>query len=1435
MTKVGFSQVTATNILTGTNAFHHVAVTKTNNTTIIYLDGVASGPLTFSGTNTFIFSGSAGIGARGDAVSSFLGAIDELSIYSAALPASQIQALYNAGAGGKCPFPPAIVTQPVTQSVYVSNNVVLNVTVSGSPPLTYQWSMNGSNIGNATNAFLALNNIQLTNAGTYAVVVSNPYGSATSANAVLSVTNPPPCLPPPAGLIHWWPGEGDATDLVGNANGTVSGGLTYVTGEVGQAFNFNGGNSSITFGTNAGNFGTNDFTIDFWLKTSSANIEEAVFEKWVACGNSLSFFEMRIGDPSLGVGRLNFALGGDGAVNFVTFESTNAINNGQFHHGALVRNNTNLLFYLDGVSNAAASTLGIINLSNAANFRVGQSVCSGSDSTAPFSGTLDELDMFNRALTASEVAAIFNAGQISKCTNYPPFIINQPTNQSVNVGATAIFSVSAAGSAPLAYQWRVNGTNISTGTGSVLTLINVQTNDSGSYSVIVSNAAGTVTSTNALLVVHVPPFIIIPPQDVTTNAGSNATFTVVAGGDQPLGYQWQFNGSGIAGASLSTLALNNIQATNAGSYRVVVTSPYGSATSANAILTVNFAPVILTQPTNSAVSVGNTVVLTVTAVGRPLFYQWYFNPGTVLPGATNASLTLTNVQLSQAGSYFVVASNFLGTATSSNAVLTVNLPPPCLAPASGLIHWWRGEGDATDRVGSANGVASGGLTYTNGLDGQAFQFNGTTSLITLGTNTGNFGTNNFTIDFWLKTSSTRSKEAFLEKWVVCGASQSFFEIRIGDPSIGVGRINFALSGDGAANIVTFNSTNAINDGVFHHGALVRNGLALAFYLDGVLNASTTASGIAYLSNNVNCQVGQNVCGSIDGTSPYSGVLDELDMFNRALSASEIAAIYNASFVGKCDTIAPIMTAQPTNQSVFLGTNALFTAAATGTPVLIYQWSCNGTNLLGATNASLSITNVQTTNAGSYILIVSNAYGTATSTVVSLTINTPAFITQSPLGLTANAGSNVPFTPVVGGSLPLSYQWRFNGTNISGATNLLLTLNNVQNTNSGSYNLVVTNLYGGATSAVAVLVVQTSTLKIVNTSAQAGGTVAVPIQLAALGTENAVSFSLNFDPTILTYTGSSLGSDASGAFLSDNTAQLPGGKVSLSLGLSGSTTFLAGPRSIALVNFNVAPMTNATNLTLTFGDQPNPRQVFDASFNSLPVLSTNGTISLTATIYEGDVSPRTNGDITFGLGDWFQAGRYVAGLDTVNNATEYQRLDCAPRGTLGNGAISIADWVQVGRYAGGQDPLTLAGGPTNDVAFTALVDTNSARIINAAPFSSNGPTNLFSVMLAAQGNENAVGCTLVFDPAIMTFKSAALGSGATGAVLNVNTNQTSSGKLGLALALTVNHTLTAGSLELVRVTFVAVTYSSNTTALTLGDSPVKREIASTAAVVLPANY
>jgi Immunoglobulin I-set domain len=265
-----------------------------------------------------------------------------------------------------------------------------------------------------------------------------------------------------------------------------------------------------------------------------------------------------------------------------------------------------------------------------------------------------------------------------------PTIATQPGNQTVTAGQTATFSVTAAGTAPLTYQWQKGSAAINGATSASYTTSATATSDSGStFNVVVSNSAGEIASNAAALTVNaapVAPSITQQPSNQTVTAGQTATFSVTAAGTAPLAYQWQKGTTAITGATLASYTTPTTATSDSGStFSVVVSNSAGTITSNAASLTVNAAPVapsITQQPSNQTVTAGQTATFSVTAAGTaPLAYQWQKGT-TAITGATSASYTTPVTTTSDNGTQFsVVVSNSLGNATSNAATLTVNPAP----------------------------------------------------------------------------------------------------------------------------------------------------------------------------------------------------------------------------------------------------------------------------------------------------------------------------------------------------------------------------------------------------------------------------------------------------------------------------------------------------------------------------------------------------------------------------------------------------------------------------------------------------------------------------------------------------------------------------------------------------------------------------------------
>ncbi len=271
-----------------------------------------------------------------------------------------------------------------------------------------------------------------------------------------------------------------------------------------------------------------------------------------------------------------------------------------------------------------------------------------------------------------------SSNQVSLSVNTAPGIAQQPQSTSATVGGSAAFTVAATGTSPLFYQWIKNGAAIANATNSSLNLTNLQAADAATYSVTITNVAGSVTSSGASLTVNpaqsaIAPAITTQPRSQSVLSGANITFSVVASGTAPISYQWAFNGVSISGATSSSYSIAGVTAAQAGAYSVVVSNTAGSIASSAANLVVNVAPSITTQPASQTVTAGANVTFSVTAAGTaPFTYQWKLG-GSNISGATSASYTVSSATVAQSGgSYTVTVTNSVASVTSSAAKLTVN-------------------------------------------------------------------------------------------------------------------------------------------------------------------------------------------------------------------------------------------------------------------------------------------------------------------------------------------------------------------------------------------------------------------------------------------------------------------------------------------------------------------------------------------------------------------------------------------------------------------------------------------------------------------------------------------------------------------------------------------------------------------------------------------
>ncbi|WP_040550647.1 LamG-like jellyroll fold domain-containing protein [Pedosphaera parvula] len=1173
------------------------------------------------------------------------------------------------------------------------------------------------------------------------------------------------CVAPPSGLVAWWAGDGDASDSQNGNNGTLFGGTNFATGEVSQAFSFDGTSQYIRIPSSSSLSPTGSFTLEAWIYPQAPSISRVIIGKW---GGSAEYANERSYVLDLTENNaLQFCIS-DAAhewdPSFHTFNTTdNAVPLNTWSHVVGVYDQTTgtRLMYINGML-VATRTDAPINIWNGiAAVGIGARMDTTTQPANFFAGKIDEVSLYNRALSVTEIQSIFNAGSAGKCkTPLPPSISSQPQSQTVNAGANVSFNVTTSGTAPLSYQWQMNGTNLVAATTSVFNLSNVQLSDAGVYTVIITNLYGAVVSSNATLFVNAfPPSITTQPQSQTVNAGANVSFEVVASGSSPLNYQWQLNGSNVPGATTSTLTLSNVQPVSAGDYTIVVTNPYGLVTSSNATLVINTYPAaITTQPQSLTLNVGENGSLTVVASGTaPLTYQWQFN-GTNLAGATLSFLSLLNVQTNTAGSYSVTVANPYGSTTSSNSILTVNVPI-CQPAPNGILAWWAADGDASDLLNVNNGTLFGGVGFATGEVAQAFSFNGSSQYVRIPSSGSLSPTGSLTLEAWIYPQAQSIGRVIIGKWggaAEYAAERSYVLDLTANNALQFGISDAAHQGDGSFH--TFNSPdNAVALNTWSHVAGVYDQTTgtRRMYVNGVLVATRTDAPINVWSGIAAIGIGARMNTTTQASDFFAGKIDEVSLYGRALAESEIQAIYNSGVAGKCKIpIVPSIVSQPRSQTVTVGTNVTFSVVAAGTAPFSYQWISNDTNVLvGATNSSLVLSNVQLVASGTYSVIVSNSVGSILSSNATLTVNPPPALVQV---VSVTASSN---------------------------------------------------------------------------------TVQLPINLVANGNENALGFSLNWNASLLHFVGATIGTGGSGGSLLANTNQINSGHLGLAISLSANSTFTAGTQNVLIVTFSTSAVSTTTSNSITFGDTPTLRQLVNPQAVILPATYANGGITIPFTGYEGDVTPLPNGDRNVTIADWVQEGRFVAGLDAITNSSIYQRADAAPRSTQGDGIISVSDWVQVGRYAAGLDALSAAGGPTQDAgarpATIHVLGLSPSALTIANASVTAGQTCQLSINLESQGDEAALGFSVDFDPAFLTLTGATLGSGASGATLNLNTNQ--AGRVGIALAMPITSTFAAGTREVVKLNFKTATNATGNTTVSFTNRPVFQQVSDPSANTVSTTY
>lgn len=649
------------------------------------------------------------------------------------------------------PSMPVILSQPSSQTNWVGAQIALEVERLGSEPMHSAWFRNGTRVEGAAGRRLDFPDLSFADSGLYHLVLSNALGSATSNPVRLGVQQ----------IAAWGSNFSNQTNVHSGATNVValaagdrhtlalrldgsvvawgasSSGLTNVPSMATNAI-------AIAAGTDHNLVARADGSVVAWGGSSYGKTTvpvQAAGVVAVAAGGSHSLAlrrdgrvvawgntnnsllnvspravnVVRIAAPAF-LGKYSLALRRDGRV-FGWGENANGLTNPPAAisnvvgitagpvHALAIRGDGRVVGWGSTtgggliIPESATNTVAVVAGANSTG--LGFSLALRNDGAILGWGATSQVQLAQLPANLSSAFAL-GAGSshaVAATASRAPRFVDRLGDLVAYEGRDFALNALVVGAPPLAYQWRFDGTDLAGATQPTLRLSNVTSASAGLYSVVVSNRLGMLEGEVAQLAVEPVPFapaIVKSPASQTVWAGTNVTLSVEVTASPAPTFQWQRNGQDISGATGSTYTIPYAVPGHAGAYRVVVSNPEGTATSADALLTVDIPawPTLKALEPNRVVSLGSPLLLTVTANGTPpIHYQWRLN-GADLPGVTGPSLSLTAFEFEDGGVYSVVMSNASGVAESPGALIA-----PC------PVAVW-GTGPATNLpVSLSNAVA----------------------------------------------------------------------------------------------------------------------------------------------------------------------------------------------------------------------------------------------------------------------------------------------------------------------------------------------------------------------------------------------------------------------------------------------------------------------------------------------------------------------------------------------------------------------------------------------------------------------------------------------------------------------------------------------------------------------------------------------------------
>ncbi|MGA2298152.1 MAG: immunoglobulin domain-containing protein [FCB group bacterium] len=610
------------------------------------------------------------------------------------------------------------------------------------------------------------------------------------------------------------------------------------------------------------------------------------------------------------------------------------------------------------------------------------------------------------------------SNQATLTVNTKPNITQNPSNQTLCEGQAASFSVTATGTG-LSYQWRKNSTNITNATTSTYAISSVATTDAANYDCVVNGTCNNPqTSNQATLTINSNPKITQNPSNQTLCEGQAASFSITASGTG-LTYQWRKNSSNIQNATTSTYAIASVASTDAGNYDCVVNGTCNSPqTSSQATLTVNSAPKITQNPSSQTLCEGQAASFSVTATGTGLTYQWRINAVNI-QNATTSTYAIASIATTDAGNYDCVVNGTCNSPQTSNqAVLTINANPKItqnpitqttcvgqpaafniVATGAGLTYQWRKNGtNITNANASSYSIQT---ATTNDAGNYDCVVNGTC----------NNPQTSPQVALTISDLPTISQNPMSQ--TVCEGKSVLFTITASAPGITYQwrKNSVNISNANASNYTIQNVTS--ND-AGNYDCVV----------NGTCNNPTTSSPanltINYLPKIVQQPKDVSICDVTTATFKVSatgsaiqyqwrkdGIIipnqinDSLVITNLDISKN---GKYDVIVSGSCEpsdtsvscllnfNMKPVITNQPMSQTVSAGTDIDINVSASGKD-LTYKWQKDNTDLSGQTTNDLHIHGAKTLDGGDYKCIVTDACGSVTSNVATLTVSN---ITSGPI-------------------------------------------------------------------------------------------------------------------------------------------------------------------------------------------------------------------------------------------------------------------------------------------------------------------------------------------------------------------------------------------------------------------------------------------------------